>query len=122
MFNYEHPTIVVEFPAPGHYSIRGLPQQSVFVEGEGHIVAPDICYISPAVPDDVLEAILRDRADRRERNTEAPGEIQAEEQVAAVKRGRGRPRKVNPFAEPGEPPYTTSTSPIDPETGAHEIK
>jgi hypothetical protein len=62
---YNHPQIQVEKVAPGHYSVTGIPAQTFFKEGEGHTVAPNTLYISPAVPDELLEAILADRATQR---------------------------------------------------------
>jgi hypothetical protein len=56
---FEHPSIVVEQPAPGHYAIRGHNPGTVFIEGEGHVVPPDVCYITPQVPSELLIAILQ---------------------------------------------------------------
>jgi hypothetical protein len=58
---FDHPTIEIEQPAPGHYAVSGIPAAQVFIEGTGHVVAPNTLYISPAVPDELLEHILADR-------------------------------------------------------------
>lgn len=57
---YDHPRITVGEPAPGHYIIDNLP--SCRAESErGLVVAPMTCYISPAIPSDLLRAILAER-------------------------------------------------------------
>lgn len=69
---YEHPNIKVEEPAPGHYAVSGIAHSSIFIEGEGHVVAPGNFYISPGVPDSLLEAILEDRRTKRDAEKKAP--------------------------------------------------
>lgn len=126
-FNYHHAFLKVEFPAPGHYALWGMPKESVYVEGEGTVVAPGVCYISPAVPDDWLEAVLRDRADRRSRGVES-APVTAQPAPATIKRGRGRPRKTPVLeAQPGlpeanRPAQTTSIAPMNSVTEKHELR
>ncbi len=122
MFSYHHPTLAVDSPAEGHYVLTGLPQQSVFIEGEGTVVAPQLCYISPAVPDDFLEAVLRDRADRRSRGVEsAPATIEAK----PVAR-RGRPPKnrvvLEKLSKDETNADTTSIAPMNRLTDEHELR
>lgn len=59
--NYNHPSIVIETPAPGHFVIRGHNPKSVFIDKVGHVVPPDECYITPEVPSEALVAILEER-------------------------------------------------------------
>lgn len=54
---YEHPTIKVEEPVPGYYHITGIPSHQA-----GNEIAPVALVIAPSVPDDLLKAILADRA------------------------------------------------------------
>jgi hypothetical protein len=59
--NYEHPSIVIDQPAAGHYVIYGHHPQPARNE-EGQTVVPlQQCYISPEVPSDALIAILEER-------------------------------------------------------------
>jgi hypothetical protein len=74
--NYEHPTITVTSPAPGHFVIANLPMCRVSTD-EGTVVAPDYCYITPDVPTDLLKAIIAER----ERTAEAQP-LQASEFIA----------------------------------------
>ena len=59
--NYQHPSIVIETPAPGHFVIRGHKPKNVFIEKIGHVVPLDECYITPEVPSEALIAILEER-------------------------------------------------------------
>jgi hypothetical protein len=59
--NYEHPSIVIDQPAAGHYVIYGHHPQPARNE-EGQTVVPlQQCYITPEVPSDALMAILQER-------------------------------------------------------------
>jgi hypothetical protein len=59
--NYEHPSIVIDQPATGHYVIYGHHPQPARNE-EGQTVVPlQQCYITPEVPSDALVAILQER-------------------------------------------------------------
>jgi hypothetical protein len=58
---YEHPSIVIDQPAAGHYVIYGHhPQPAKNVEGQT-VVPLQQCYITPEVPGDALIAILEER-------------------------------------------------------------
>lgn len=93
---YEHPTIKIDSPAPGHYVISGHAPKSVFIEDEGHVVPPRECYITPEVPDEALQAVLDARA-----------AVRGEE--SAPKRGRGRPKKEKLPVEPEKVAAGTQT-------------
>jgi hypothetical protein len=56
----EHPNLVIESPAAGHYIITGLQSGSTQTE-EGRLVHPTAVHISPEVPSEVLLAIVEDR-------------------------------------------------------------
>jgi hypothetical protein len=58
--NYEHPQIIVTEPAPGHFAISNIPACRATTD-EGIVVAPSDCYISPAVPTELLKAIIAER-------------------------------------------------------------
>ena len=60
---YDHPTLKVSSPAPGHYVIEGLPSASTSTE-EGRLVHPLTVHIPPALPSDLLLAIVEDRGDK----------------------------------------------------------
>jgi hypothetical protein len=58
---YEHPSIVIDQPAAGHYVIYGHHPQPAKNE-EGQTVVPlQQCYITREVPSDALIAILQER-------------------------------------------------------------
>jgi hypothetical protein len=59
---YEHPTIAVAQPAPGHYVITGHNPGAVQT-AEGQIVPLRECYITPEIPTDLIVQILEDRPD-----------------------------------------------------------
>ncbi len=61
--DYDHPTLKVSSPAPGHYVIEGLPSASTSTE-EGRLVHPLTVHIPPALPSDLLLAIVEDRGDK----------------------------------------------------------
>lgn len=61
---YQHPKVVIEQPAPGHYILKGHTPRSVFIEGEGRLCPPDFVHITPEVPTDALEAIIEDRREK----------------------------------------------------------
>lgn len=83
---YKHPTITVTEPAPGHFAIEGHNPRSVFIEGEGHVVPPGTCYISPEIPNELLAAIIEERGG-----------------LTVDKPKRGRPPKAEKPAEPEAP-------------------
>ena len=58
---YEHPTIRIDEPLPGHYLISGYHPAAVFVPDVGHIVPLRECYIAPELPTETLRAIIADR-------------------------------------------------------------
>jgi hypothetical protein len=58
--NYEHSQITVTEPAPGHFAISNIPACRATTD-EGIVVAPSDCYISPAVPTELLKAIIAER-------------------------------------------------------------
>lgn len=58
---FDHPSIVIESPAPGHFVIRGHNPRPVFIEEVGTVVPPQECYISPEVPTEALLAIVSER-------------------------------------------------------------
>lgn len=60
---YQHPTVQIQSPAPGHFVISGHAPTSVFVEEVGHVVPPSECYVPPQVPSGALIAILEERGD-----------------------------------------------------------
>jgi hypothetical protein len=102
VINFEHPSIVVEQPAPGHYAIRGHNPGTTFVEGVGHVVPPDTCYITPQVPSELLIAILQDRGQLVDIDPEKieKGNHEEEHEEGDEENGdeqdkprRGRPRK-----------------------------
>jgi hypothetical protein len=97
---YQHASITVEQPAPGHYSVNGLPANSYYKEGEGHIVAPNTLYVGPNVPDELLETILADRKAQRKHDG---GTVVVEKEKAVVtdadvKKGKATPADVDPNA------------------------
>lgn len=61
--NYQHPTIKIETPAPGHFVIIGHAPKTVFIEEVGHVVPHAECYITPEVPSEALIAVLKERGD-----------------------------------------------------------
>lgn len=71
---YEHPSIVVEQPAPGHFVIRGHNPANV-TSAAGQIVPLRECYITEEIPTDLLLAILEDRPDFPPLQTFNPGEL-----------------------------------------------
>ena len=110
MIKFNHDKVVIEEPAPGHFLIRGHAPRPVFVEGEGHVVPPETCYVAPEVPSEALLAILEARGDME---PFAPGTVESsevepeltEEEIADIEgasqkeetanepKRRGRPRK-----------------------------
>lgn len=67
--NFDHPTIVIESPAPGHYLIKGHNPRPVLIEDVGHVVPPGEVYISPEVPTEALLAIIEARGDSAKPDT-----------------------------------------------------
>ncbi len=61
--DYDHPHLKVSSPAPGHYVIEGLPSASTQTE-EGRLVHPSSVHIPPALPSDLLLAIVEDRGEK----------------------------------------------------------
>lgn len=58
---FNHPTVIIEEPAPGHFVIKGHNPQSVFIEDVGHVVPPGDCFIPKEVPTEALLAIIEAR-------------------------------------------------------------
>lgn len=101
---YDHPTIQLECPAPGHYIVTGHNPRPVPTE-KGYVVPSGTVHISPEVPSELLFAILQDRGDFPPLLTistdEAPEAAPAGEEEKP-RRG-GRPRKAAaPAGEEGE--------------------
>jgi hypothetical protein len=61
---YEHPSIKITQPAPGHFVLRGHNPQSGRNERGERVVPLEQCYITPEIPDDALIAILEERGAR----------------------------------------------------------
>jgi hypothetical protein len=89
----EHPNLVIESPAPGHYVIIGLPSGSTQTE-EGRLVHPEVVHITPDVPDDVLLAIIEDR--KLAPVAEVPLDGYAEDRIIAAL--QDKPLRVNDLA------------------------
>lgn len=58
---FEHPTVEIQTPAPGHFVIVGHNPASIMVPDVGHVVPSRECYVSPEVPSDALVAVLNER-------------------------------------------------------------
>lgn len=84
---FEHPTVVIDTPAEGHYVIKGHAPRPALTES-GYLVPPDTVYISPECPTEALEAIIADR--KKGAETEARIEQAADSANLAPRRTRGR--------------------------------
>lgn len=82
--------------------IKGHAPRGVFVEDVGHVVPPEVCYVSPEVPSEALIAILkeRDKANAEAAHEDATEEHEGEETDDSAPHAthdnaprRGRPRK-----------------------------
>lgn len=102
---YEHPAIVVNEVAPGHFVISNILPCRVDTEN-GTIVAPNSCYISPAIPTELLEAIVAERMVAKDSAPAEPTEGESQEgesqegEVAPKK--RARKAKAEPEGESQE--------------------
>lgn len=76
---FDHPTIVIESPAPGHYIIKGHNPRPVYIEDVGHVVPPAEGYISPEVPTEALLAIIAARGE-----SEKPGDLLSRVKVSCA--------------------------------------
>lgn len=57
----QHPSVEISEPSPGAFVITGHRPKSVFIEGEGYVVPPSECFISPEVPTSALLHVLEAR-------------------------------------------------------------
>ncbi len=59
---YEHDTVTINEPAPGHYVIGGFRPKPIFIPKVGHVCPQEELHISPEVPTSALVAIIQARS------------------------------------------------------------
>lgn len=89
VMKYEHATIKVTSPAPGHYIISGhAPATNSGVHG-----ILEECYITPEVPTEILEQVLAERKEVEEKRANEAAEQEEHDRKAAARVNASAPDK-----------------------------